>query len=373
MSYAIAPSNGKEYLDNRTYIKNSCIHTTLYSKPSDTHVYLNPNSCHPKHVCTNIPTGVGKRLRKICSEVEEYKHHKEIHTTHFAQRGYNRDFVMEQFNKCDNLDRLDLIGDPEISFTIDGEDKGRRFPLVLDFHPSFAGASKAINKYKYLLDLDENLKKVLPKENLFVTFRKNKTIADSLVHSRYPWHRTNNNLQIRNINCGNCNLCKYFLSENTATVKSSSTNQIYNINQSISCTDEHVVYVISDLVCIRQSVGSTDITMRTRFSNHKSHIKKKVKSCRVAVHFNENSEHKFDIRNNDDYTATLALELKVILIDKVMPEPWDTPESITRKLIKKESYWQHQLKSFESDGGLNVRNERLIANKRANAFPMATV
>ena len=80
-----------------------------------------------------------------------------------------------------------------------------------------------------------------------------------------------------------------------------------------------------------------------------------------------------DIRNNDDYTATLALELKVIPIDKVMPEPWDTPESITRKLIKKESYWQHQLKSFESDGGLNVRNERLIANKRANAFPMATV
>ena len=71
-------------------------------------------------MCTNIPTGVGKRLRKICSEVEEYKHHKEIHTTHFAQRGYNRDFVMEQFNKCDNLDRLDLIGDPEISFTIDG-------------------------------------------------------------------------------------------------------------------------------------------------------------------------------------------------------------------------------------------------------------
>ena len=57
------------------------------------------------------------------------------------------------------MDRLDLIGDPEISFNIDGNDKVRRFPLVLDFHPSFAGASKAVNKYKYLLDLDENLKK----------------------------------------------------------------------------------------------------------------------------------------------------------------------------------------------------------------------
>ena len=56
--------------------------------------------------------------------------------------------------------------------------------------------------------------------------------------------------------------------------------------------------------------------------------------------------------------------MKVTLIDKVMPEPWDTIESITRKLTKKESYWQHQLKTFVSDGGLNIRNERLIANNR---------
>ena len=46
-----------------------------------------------------------------------------------------------------------------------------------------------------------------------------------------------------------------------------------------------------------------------------------------------------------------------------MPEPWDTSESITKKLIAKEAYWQHQLKTFETDGGLNVRNERLIARK----------
>ncbi len=111
-------------------------------------------------------------------------------------------------------------------------------------------------------------------------------------------------------------------------------------------------------------MGSTDSTMKIRFANHKSHIKKKVKTCKVAVHYNENSAHKFHIDTTANYNATLALELRVTLIDKVMPEPWDTIESITRKLIKKEAYWQHQLKSLESDGGLNVRNERIIANNR---------
>ena len=104
--------------------------------------------------------------------------------------------------------------------------------------------------------------------------------------------------------------------------------------------------------------------MRTRFANHKSHIEHKVNTCRVAVHYNQEKAHKFSL---DSYDATLALELRVTLIDKDMPEPWDTLKSIIRKLGAKESYWQHQLYTFESEGGLNVRNERLIANNRANA------
>ena len=68
MNFANNPVEGIEYLDTRVYIKDSLIHTTLYTKPSDTHAYLNPNSCHPKHVCTNIPQGVCKRIKRICSE-----------------------------------------------------------------------------------------------------------------------------------------------------------------------------------------------------------------------------------------------------------------------------------------------------------------
>ena len=209
--------------------------------------------------------------------------------------------------------------------------------------------------------MDDRLTKVICKDKLFATFRKSKTLGDSLVHSRYP-RRVRSNDHKGNQNCKSCNLCKKFLSEDTTTIQSMSTLAIHNIHETISCQDKHVIYVISDLVCNKQNVGSTDGTMRIRFANHKSHIKKHVKTCRVATHFNEHQSHKFDLQN---YDATLALELKVTLVDKVTPEPWDTPTSITKKLIAKESYWQHQLHAFQSEGGLNVRNERLVANNRA--------
>ena len=107
--------------------------------------------------------------------------------------------------------------------------------------------------------------------------------------------------------------------------------------------------------------------MRCRFANHKSHIKQKKNTCRVAKHYNEDKSHVFNI-DKKYFDSTLSLELKVTLIDKVIPDPWDSPEAITAKMVAKESFWQHQLQSLESDGGLNSRNERIIArNKKANA------
>ena len=350
-----------EYLDTKVYIKDGQIHTTLYSKPSDTHDYLHPSSCHPKHICKNIANGVGSRIRRICSEQSEYEKHKNIQTKHFADRGYNLKFISDKFSIYDNIDRQDLIRDPEISFNLDqNSGSGRRFPLVLDFHPSFANASKVLNRHKDLLDLDPELVGLIDKNKIFATFRKAKTLGDLLVSFRYPI--TTKIAPNRGcFSCKKCILCKYYIYE-TISIQSMTTSKHYQINCNISCNDTHVIYVITDRVCGKQSVGSTEGTMRSRFSNHKSHIKNKVRTCRVAVHFNDEPKHCFNI---DKIDATLALELHVTLIDKVMPDPWDTKESMYGKLCNKESYWQNQLNSFTWAGGLNTRNERTIANKKS--------
>lgn len=45
------------------------IRTDVYSKPTDSHLYLSyPITSHPKHVFKAIPFGVALRLRRDCSE-----------------------------------------------------------------------------------------------------------------------------------------------------------------------------------------------------------------------------------------------------------------------------------------------------------------
>ena len=46
--------------------KKVVITTDLYSKKTNTHQYLSPNSCHPKNQTKNIPIGVADRIWRNC-------------------------------------------------------------------------------------------------------------------------------------------------------------------------------------------------------------------------------------------------------------------------------------------------------------------
>ena len=56
------------FLDTRIYTKNDWLKTDLHVKPTDTHQYLQADSCHPRHCKTAIPFGQTLPLRRICSE-----------------------------------------------------------------------------------------------------------------------------------------------------------------------------------------------------------------------------------------------------------------------------------------------------------------
>ena len=58
----------KPFLDVNVKVTNNLIHTDLYTKPTDKHLYLQPSSCHPRHVTQNIPYSLALRLHRIYSE-----------------------------------------------------------------------------------------------------------------------------------------------------------------------------------------------------------------------------------------------------------------------------------------------------------------
>ena len=54
------------YLDVRIKVRDNKISTDVYSKPTDTHQYLDNRLCHPRHVKPGISYGQALRMRRIC-------------------------------------------------------------------------------------------------------------------------------------------------------------------------------------------------------------------------------------------------------------------------------------------------------------------
>ena len=60
------------FLDTKSCLVDGRIVVDLYTKPTDTHQYLLPSSCHPKHCSKNIPYSLALRLRRICTDTETF-------------------------------------------------------------------------------------------------------------------------------------------------------------------------------------------------------------------------------------------------------------------------------------------------------------
>ena len=159
------------------------------------------------------------------------------------------------------------------------------------------------------------------------------------------------------VSCGKCTFCINFIVE-SKTVTAPNTNQVFNIKSRITCQTKNVVYLITDQMCKNVIyIGYICDDMRTRWRNHKSHIKMGHKSCEIASHFKklDSTVHKLDKTTQAIFTSDLSKHLKVVLIESV--------ESIPGKPMKKvmedrETYWQGALKASRLFGGINKRTNR---------------
>ena len=372
---------GTEFLDLFVYTKNDKIETRVYSKPSDSHSYLLPQSCHPTHVAENIPQGVAHRVYTNCSEQSEYDKCKAEFTSYLKNRNYDHDLICKAFNKAETLDRSTVISRGKSSTTGKND---RCFPLVCDFNPALPPVGRIVNQNKFILNLDPSLKKVILPEKVFVSYRGNSTIKETLVPSKLredsnprssrdflstEVSETLGNVIVRDppqkvdeeeggcFHCkSRCKACRLFILE-TKTAKSFHSDFIVNIKGKLSCDSVGVIYLINDKICRRSSVGSTINKFKTRWANHKSHIKNNIHSCEISMHFNSDF-HEIAKEPLKVFDNELSSHLEIILIEKVHFET-DLFDDKVKVLKDRESYWQAQLNTLESFGGLNKRDSKV--------------
>ena len=248
----------------------------------------------------------------------------------------------------------------------EAEAKDRVFPLVTDFNQGLPNIGAILNQHKQILSLDSELCKVINPDNIFPSYRGTKTIKDLLIHSKLsPLSAEEVSLTEGSNKYGICQpcekrcvLCKNYLMK-TEYAYSYHTSKEFRIQQTINCNSENVIYIINDKICKVSSVGYTADNMKTRFTNHKSHIKYNKRFCEVSKHFADNVNfHKLDKSSLSKYDNCLKQQIEVIIIEQVDLTGVDgSVESIRKRLKDREWFWQNNLKTLRQYGGLNVREE----------------
>ena len=86
------------FLDLKLTLKDNKIHTTVYNKPSVSHLYLQADSCHHLPSILGIQKGVALRLRRICSTDEEFNNKSKEYKAYLIGRGHKLKNVGKSFN-----------------------------------------------------------------------------------------------------------------------------------------------------------------------------------------------------------------------------------------------------------------------------------
>ena len=83
--------------------------TDLYTKPTDSHLYLHYSSFHPRHQKESLPYSQALRLRRICSTDSLYKTASQNMLQNFIHRSYPIQLVRSAIEKALSKYRDELL------------------------------------------------------------------------------------------------------------------------------------------------------------------------------------------------------------------------------------------------------------------------
>ena len=142
------------FLDVTVKLSDGEIKTSVYSKPTDAHLYLNSRSCHPNHVVKNIPKGQFIRVRRICSDIADFDSYATTMKSHFMSRGYDEKRLNRTIETVIKMDRLDLLKEQELP------KKDPRTVLVCTWHPKLKELPTILRQNHKILKTDIRLNKI---------------------------------------------------------------------------------------------------------------------------------------------------------------------------------------------------------------------
>ena len=95
------------FLDLKISIGDYKLATIVYSKPTDSHLYLQSNSSHNPKTVDGIQKGVALRIRRICSSEQDYLEKLKKYIAYLVARGHSPKKVKRTFENVGKMRRTE--------------------------------------------------------------------------------------------------------------------------------------------------------------------------------------------------------------------------------------------------------------------------
>ena len=159
------------FLDLKLTLKDNKIYTTVYSKPTDSHLHLQADSCHHLPSILGIQKGVALRLRRICSTNEEFNNKAKEYKAYLVGRGDKLKNVEKSFNDAVNMSRQQS----RIKKTKSTNSKNK-VAFCSKYNPLGLNIKSIIQKHAHILDNCQ----IIQNKEIMVAYKREKNLKELL-------------------------------------------------------------------------------------------------------------------------------------------------------------------------------------------------
>ena len=322
--------------------------TDLYTKPTDSHNYLDYRSAHPKHCRAGIPYSQFLRLRRICCSVETFTQRCREMSRHFIRAHYPPNIIKDAFNRVYQTPRDTLLTLKPVE---ENKQNSTKSFLITTFHPFFRECDNIVTRNWDLLDRSSSTR---PLMNLQVIRgnRRAKNLRDLLVRARLPIQPapakapttpfnppaipppgTPRRTITQQCTRRGCRYCRII--NRTGTITSPVTGKQYNTRSNVTCHSNNIIYCLHCLTCNKQYVGQTKRKLVERLREHFRSVNYQSTNHIVGRHF-----------NSENHRGLESMQVYVLCFIRSNPN-----NPLSRQVrIKSELQWIHRLRSFVPKG-----------------------
>ena len=324
------------FLDVKVLLSNNTISTTLYTKETDTLSYLDYSSCHPTSCKKAILYSQFLRLRRICSDLDDFTVQSKLLGLSFHKANYPDHIIQDGFNRAYKMDRDSLLNKTNRKSNSKGNDK---LYLITDYHPSYRAVLDITSDNWVMLDNSSSTRPLL-QVPVVRGFRRPKNLRDLLVCAKLTTPDTGNyqrNAPKRD-RCQRlkCNYCSILNKSGRIICPLNQRSYVTRFN--ISCCSNNLIYCLLCKACSKIYVGQTKRSLRERICEHLTSIRKRKTHLVVGRHYNTGGH-----QGTPDVT--------VYILDFVRTPP--AAENSRKRREALEQKWIFRLRSLVP-GGLNI-------------------